>query len=233
MTGVALIAFLALALAASPTMCATLIVWLFVMRALMIVTSLVSYFVNEAVSKAMFGGKKDFDFEAPLTHLVWITSAVSIVVTFVASKLLLGDFGCRGAAQPALWWVLSVIISCGTVAGALIPEFTKIFTSTNSRHVRRSRQLLQARRRLAEHPVRLRGRQLLAPSGWAWSSCCSCSSPITSPEPGAAGHHADGVRLRRADLRLRPGGLRLPRHGPGDHRGGQLRPGHGQRPVRL
>jgi K(+)-stimulated pyrophosphate-energized sodium pump len=136
-TGVALIAFMALALAASPGICATLIIWLFVMRSLMIVTSLVSYFLNEAISKAMFGGKKDFDFEAPLTHLVWITSAVSIAVTFVASKLLLGDFkDTVGAAQPALWWVLSVIISCGTVAGALIPEFTKIFTSTNSRHVR-------------------------------------------------------------------------------------------------
>ena len=136
-TGVALIAFLALALAASPTICATLIIWLFVMRALMIVTSLVSYFVNEAISKAMFGSKKDFDFEAPLTHLVWITSAVSIGITFVASKLLLGDFkDAAGVAQPALWWVLSVIISCGTVAGALIPEFTKIFVSTTSRHVR-------------------------------------------------------------------------------------------------
>ncbi|MHB1306423.1 MAG: sodium-translocating pyrophosphatase [Limisphaerales bacterium] len=136
-TGVALIAFLALALAASPTICATLIVWLFVMRALMIVTSLASYFVNEVISKAMFGGRKDFDFEAPLTHLVWITSAVSIGITFIASKLLLGDFtDATGTAQPALWWVLSVIISCGTVAGALIPEFTKIFVSTTSRHVR-------------------------------------------------------------------------------------------------
>ncbi|MFM2296272.1 MAG: hypothetical protein RLZZ350_2685 [Verrucomicrobiota bacterium] len=135
-TGVALIAFLALALAASPTVCATLIIWLFVMRALMIVTSLLSYFVNEGLSKAMFGGKKDFDFEAPLTHLVWITSAVSIAITFVASKLLLGDFAFNGVAQPALWWVLSSIISCGTVAGAVIPEFTKVFVSTNSRHVR-------------------------------------------------------------------------------------------------
>jgi K(+)-stimulated pyrophosphate-energized sodium pump len=136
-TGVALIAFLALALAASPTICATLIVWLFVMRSLMIVTSLVSYFLNEAISQAMFGGKKDFDFEAPLTHLVWITSAVSIGITFIASKLLLGDFtDANGTAQPALWWVLSVIISCGTVAGALIPEFTKIFVSTNSKHVK-------------------------------------------------------------------------------------------------
>src|SRR5882762_6025749 len=136
-TGVALIAFLALALAATPAIVATLIIWLFVMRALMIVTSLVSYFVNEGISKAMFGGKKDFDFEAPLTHLVWITSAVSIGITFIASKVLLGDFkDAAGVAQPDLWWVLSVIISCGTVAGALIPEFTKIFVSTTSRHVR-------------------------------------------------------------------------------------------------
>jgi K(+)-stimulated pyrophosphate-energized sodium pump len=136
-TGVALIAFLALALAASPKVCATLIIWLFSMRALMIVTSLVSYFANEVLSKAMFGGKKDFDFEAPLTHLVWMTSAVSIAITFIASKVLLGDFkDGAGALQPDLWWVLSIIISCGTVAGALIPEFTKVFVSTNSRHVR-------------------------------------------------------------------------------------------------
>ena len=110
-TGVALIAFLALALFSAyvgdlnsadafkkafaekqSVVCATLIIWLFVMRTLMIITSLVSYFLNEAISKAKFGGKKDFDFEAPLTHLVWITSAVSIGITFAASKLLLGDF---------------------------------------------------------------------------------------------------------------------------------------------
>ncbi len=136
-TGVALIAFLALALAESPNVCATLIIWLFVMRSFMIVTSLVSYFANEILSKAMFGDKKDFDFEAPLTHLVWLTSAVSIGITFIASKVLLGDFtDGSGAPQPALWWVLSTIISCGTVAGAVIPEFTKVFVSTNSRHVR-------------------------------------------------------------------------------------------------
>jgi K(+)-stimulated pyrophosphate-energized sodium pump len=135
-TGVALIAFLALALADSQEVCAMLIVWLFVMRTLMIVTSLGSYLINEVISKAMFGGKKDFDFEAPLTHLVWLTSAVSIGVTFLASKLLLGSFEFAGKALPDLWWVLSMIISCGTVAGALIPEFTKIFVSTNSRHVK-------------------------------------------------------------------------------------------------
>ncbi len=134
-TGVALIAFLSLALAApeSQSTCATLIIWLFVMRALMIVTSLVSYFLNEGITQAKFGGKKDFDFEAPLTHLVWITSAVSIVITFIASFLLLSK---QTGIDSNLWWVLSAIISCGTVAGAVIPEFTKVFTSTNSQHVK-------------------------------------------------------------------------------------------------
>jgi K(+)-stimulated pyrophosphate-energized sodium pump len=132
-TGVALIAFLALALDKQPGICATLIVWLFVMRSLMIFTSLLSYFVNQGISSAKYGGKKDFDFEAPLTHLVWITSFVSIVVTFVASAVLLRT---QQGIDPNLWLVLSGIISCGTVAGALIPEFTKIFVSTNSRHVR-------------------------------------------------------------------------------------------------
>jgi K(+)-stimulated pyrophosphate-energized sodium pump len=132
-TGVALIAFLALALAKSELLCATLIIWLFTMRALMIVTSLVSYFLNEALSQAKYGHQKDFDFEAPLTHLVWITSAVSILITFGASYFLLAK---QPGLEPSLWWVLSAIISCGTVAGALIPEFTKVFVSTNSRHVR-------------------------------------------------------------------------------------------------
>jgi K(+)-stimulated pyrophosphate-energized sodium pump len=129
---VALIAFLALALSQSALVCATLIIWLFVMRSLMIVTSLVSYFINEVVSKAKFAGKKDFDFEAPLTHLVWTTSAVSIAITFAASYILLAK---QQGINSDLWWVLSCIISCGTIAGAIIPEFTKVFTSTNSRHV--------------------------------------------------------------------------------------------------
>jgi K(+)-stimulated pyrophosphate-energized sodium pump len=132
-TGVALIAFIALALADNPAIGAILIIWLFAMRALMILTSLMSYFLNEALSKAKYGNKRDFDFEAPLTHLVWMTSAVSITVTFVASYFLLAH---QTGIHPALWWVLSIIISCGTVAGALIPEFTKIFVSTNSRHVK-------------------------------------------------------------------------------------------------
>ncbi|HPC86499.1 MAG TPA: sodium-translocating pyrophosphatase [Smithellaceae bacterium] len=131
-TGVALITFLALALAGNPEMGGKLIIWIFAMRILMILTSLVSYFVNNGISTAVFSGKKEFNFEHPLTNLVWITSIVSIAVTFAASYVLLGS-----GLDPKyvdLWWALSVIISCGTIAGALIPEFTKIFTSTSSRH---------------------------------------------------------------------------------------------------
>jgi K(+)-stimulated pyrophosphate-energized sodium pump len=131
---VALVTFLALALAAPALqdMWAELIVWLFIMRALMIVTSVISYVANGIFSKARFGSAKDFDLEAPLTSLVWITSLLSILITFGASYALLGNM----PKYPDLWWVLSAIISCGTIAGALIPEFTKVFTSTTSRHVR-------------------------------------------------------------------------------------------------
>jgi K(+)-stimulated pyrophosphate-energized sodium pump len=131
-TGVALIAFLALALAADPALCGTLIVWLFAMRILMILTSLLSYFVNGALSQALFGSKRDFNLEHPLTNLVWMTSIISIGVTYLATYFLLGDM----PGHAGLWWVLSTIISLGTLAGALIPEFTKAFTSTESRHVK-------------------------------------------------------------------------------------------------
>ena len=130
-TGVALIAFLALALASNPAMGGKLIVWIFAMRILMILTALLSYFVNDVISKAAFAGKKDFNFEHPLTYLVWITSIISIAVTFIASYFLLSDLTDQ---YQGLWWALAIIISCGTIAGALIPEFTKIFTSTSSRH---------------------------------------------------------------------------------------------------
>ncbi len=137
-TGVALIAFLALSLAASPVLCGKLIVWLFAIQALMVIASLASFHLNKVVSNVRYGGKKDFNCEAPLTDLVWITSIVSIIVTFIASKLLLGDFAILGFGMihlPNLWWILSAIIACGTLAGALIMEFTKIFVSTRSRHV--------------------------------------------------------------------------------------------------
>ncbi len=135
-TGVALIAFLALALVLKPLVCGTLIIWLFAMRILMVITSLVSYFINAKFSEVKYGRLKDFDLEAPLTHLVWITSVVSVGVTYGASYWLLHPSAESGTqAWGGLWWVLSSIISCGTLAGALIPEFTKVFTSTNSRHV--------------------------------------------------------------------------------------------------
>ena len=138
-TGVALIVFIALTLGISGVegeFGAKLIVWLFAMRALMIVTSLASYFINESISKAKYAAAKDFHEEAPLTWLVWITSILSIVVTFAASYVLLNGIKVGDTELPNLWWALSVIISCGTIAGAVIPEFTKVFTSTTSGHVK-------------------------------------------------------------------------------------------------
>jgi K(+)-stimulated pyrophosphate-energized sodium pump len=132
-TGVALISFLALTLGTSGV-CAQLITWIFVMRVMMIITSLVAYFITDRVFTAKFSHAADFNPELPLTWLVWITSAISIALTFVVSKLMLGQ--ASSGLHPDLWWVLSVIISCGTAAGALIPEFTKIFTSTEARHTR-------------------------------------------------------------------------------------------------
>jgi K(+)-stimulated pyrophosphate-energized sodium pump len=136
-TGVALIAFLSLALAAVPAIGAKLIVWIFAIQSLMVLASLGSFYVNKFISHSLYNNKKNFNWEQPLTNLVWLTSIVSIVAAFLASKLLLGDFtDAAGNADPNLWWVLAGIISCGTLAGPLIMEFTKIFVSTKSRHVR-------------------------------------------------------------------------------------------------
>ncbi len=134
-TGVALIAFLALTFSAPAyqPLCAVLIVWLFAMSILMVLSSLVSYVANASVSKILYGGSGDFNYEQPLTNLVWLTSVVSIVVTYAASWLLLAHHPLCG---PDLWWTLATIISLGTAAGALIPEMTKVFTSTESRHVK-------------------------------------------------------------------------------------------------
>jgi K(+)-stimulated pyrophosphate-energized sodium pump len=127
-TGVALISFILLAVH-DIAIQTQLLTWIFVMRILMIVTSIVSYWINRAYSQARFGKKDDLDFEQPLTSLVWITSVLSIIVTFVASYMMIGDL------PHDLWLTLSIIISFGTLGAALIPEFTKIFTSPKSRHV--------------------------------------------------------------------------------------------------
>jgi K(+)-stimulated pyrophosphate-energized sodium pump len=136
-TGVALIAFLSLALATVPAIGAKLIVWIFAIQSLMVLASLGSFYVNKALSHSLYNDKKNFNWEQPLTNLIWMTSIVSIAAAFIASKFLLGDFtDATGTADPNLWWVLAGIISCGTLAGPLIMEFTKIFVSTHSRHVR-------------------------------------------------------------------------------------------------
>ncbi|HET6861961.1 MAG TPA: sodium-translocating pyrophosphatase, partial [Pyrinomonadaceae bacterium] len=129
-TGVALITFILLGVS-NPRVQVQLLVWIFVMRVMMIVASALSYFVNDAIAKARYKNVDKMNFEAPLTSLVWITSIVSVVITFIVSKLTIPAL----SGNENLWWKLAVIISCGTLAGAIIPELVKVFTSTESRHV--------------------------------------------------------------------------------------------------
>jgi K(+)-stimulated pyrophosphate-energized sodium pump len=130
-TGVALITFILLGVK-NPAVQVQLLVWIFVMRVVMIIASTLSYFLNSALAKARFGNADEMNFETPLTTLVWLTSIVSIALTFLVSYFIIPLLG-RDDSQ---WWKLSVIISCGTLAGALIPELVKSFTSTESRHVK-------------------------------------------------------------------------------------------------
>jgi K(+)-stimulated pyrophosphate-energized sodium pump len=144
-TGVALISFITLALTEGVAknyqeLQVKLIVWIFAMRFLMDFMSGCSYFINEAISKAKYTGMKTFDFEQPLTRLIWIAAILCISTSFGMSWLLIGDISVTkpdGAvlALPKLWWQLASIISCGTLAAVLIPEFTKVFTSSHSKHV--------------------------------------------------------------------------------------------------
>lgn len=129
-TGVALITFILLAVN-EPVVQIKLLVWIFVMRLMMVVSSFVSYYVNEAVQKAKYGNADKMNFEAPLTVLVWLTSIVSVAMTYAVSYVLIPELG-----DGTLWYKLSTIITCGTLAGAIIPEVIKVFTSTESRHVK-------------------------------------------------------------------------------------------------
>ncbi len=126
-TGVALISFIVLAVL--PGYQAELITWIFAMRIIMVITSILSYWINGLISKIAYGQLKKIDYEKPLTNLVWLTSILSITATFIVSYFLIGHL------PHDFWIILSIIISCGTLGAALIPEFTKIFTSTKSRHV--------------------------------------------------------------------------------------------------
>src|SRR5450432_1678066 len=130
-TGVALITFILLAVK-DPHIQVQLLVWIFVMRIMMLVSSTVAYFLNEAVAKARFGNANEMNYESPLTSLVWLTSIISIVLTYIVSKVIIPDLN----GDPTQWWKLATIISCGTLAGAVIPELVKVFTSTSSGHVK-------------------------------------------------------------------------------------------------
>ncbi|OFV91892.1 MAG: sodium-translocating pyrophosphatase [Acidobacteria bacterium RIFCSPLOWO2_02_FULL_64_15] len=129
-TGVALIVFILLAVSGEAVQ-VQLLVWIFVMRIMMIVASGLSYFLNEMWAKGRYGTVDKMNFEAPLTSLVWLTSIVSVVITYIVSYLLIPDLG-----DGTLWWKLSTVITCGTLAGAIIPELVKIFTSVESGHVK-------------------------------------------------------------------------------------------------
>jgi K(+)-stimulated pyrophosphate-energized sodium pump len=129
-TGVALISFILLAVK-EPVVQVQLLVWIFTMRVMMVIASGVSYFINEAMAKAKYGTATKMNYESPLTSLVMITSGVSIVLTYVVSNMMIPALG-----DGTLWWKLSTVITCGTIAGALIPEMVKIFTSTESSHVK-------------------------------------------------------------------------------------------------
>jgi len=130
-TGVALITFILLGVK-SPTVQVQLLVWIFVMRIVMLIASAAAYFINGIIAKAKYGNVDEMNFEAPLTSLVWITSIVSIALTYVVSWKIIPMLG----VDTTQWWKLATIISCGTLAGAIIPELVKVFTSTESRHVR-------------------------------------------------------------------------------------------------
>jgi Inorganic pyrophosphatase len=142
-TGVALISFIVLAVGFVPgidestklALQATLLTWIFVMRILMIITSVSAFGINNLLSKALYSDTDDLDFEKPLTNLVWITSILSIIATFAASYFLIGPSSIVDTQCHNAWIILSIIISCGTLGGAIIPEFTKIFTSPKSAHV--------------------------------------------------------------------------------------------------
>ena len=130
-TGVALITFILLGVK-NPTVQVQLLVWIFVMRIVMLAASAAAYFINGLIAKARYGNVDQMNYEAPLTSLVWITSAVSIAFTYVVSSLIIPTLG----GDSPQWWKLATIISCGTLAGAIIPELVKVFTSTESRHVK-------------------------------------------------------------------------------------------------
>ena len=202
-----------------------LLVWIFVMRIAMLVASATAFFINGAIAKARFSEAKEMNFESPLTSLVWLTSIVSIALTYVISYLIIPNLGDDGTQ----WWKLATIISCGTLAGAVIPELVKSFTSTESRHVREGRYL-GARGGYASLGIlsgvcRRQFLRLLLGTGHGRVNV----RRLSLVSLGGLGEPDD----RSARVRFRPRGLRLPGHGPGHDCGGLLRSGDRQRAIRL
>jgi K(+)-stimulated pyrophosphate-energized sodium pump len=224
-TGVALISFIMLAVPEAAVQ-VQLLVWIFVMRVMMIVASGISYLGNEVMAQRLYGDQARFNFEAPLTSLVWITSVVSLLLTFIVSYLLIGNIAIAGKVYANLWWQLSLIITFGTLAGAIIPEVVKVFTSTSSGHVR---EVVTASREGGASLNILAG--LTAGNFSAfWMGVVIVSlmsgaylvsqydlAAVINPDPTKAVNHGGGVLLRF-------GGFWFPWHGSGDHRGRQLRP---------
>ena len=140
-TGVAIISFIVLAVGMSfpeadrLILQSTLLTWIFVMRILMVITSVGAFYINKIISNIYYGKAEDIDFEKPLTNLIWLTSILSIIATFAASAVMIGPGTVVDSYSPNMWFVLSIIISCGTLGGALIPELTKVFTGMHSKHV--------------------------------------------------------------------------------------------------
>jgi len=141
-TGVAIVSFICLAVGTNysdtvrEVLQTNLLTWVFTMRILMVITSFIAFYINKAVSNAMYGGKDDIDFERPLTNLIWIAAVLSIIATFIVSYFLVGPGSEVYVHSTKLWYILAIVISCGTVGAALIPEVTKVFTSGKSKHVK-------------------------------------------------------------------------------------------------
>ena len=213
-TGVALISFILLAVPDAQVQ-VQLLVWIFVMRIAMIVASGLSYFMNEAVATARYANVDKMNFEAPLTSLVWLTSIVSVVITYIVSWVLVPGLG-----DGTLWWKLSTVITCGTLAGAIIPEFVKVFTSTESRHVR---EVVASSRE--------GGASLNILSGFVAGNFSAYWLGLSIVTLMSIAYYVslyglESIYARPGRIRVRPRGLRVSRHGPGDDRGGLVRSRH-------
>ena len=223
-TGVALITFILLGVK-DPSVQVQLLVWIFVMRVMMLVSSALSYFLNGAIAKAKYGSANEMNFEAPLTSLVWLTSIISIGITYVISYFVIPQLGSDGTQ----WWKLATIISCGTLAGAVIPELVKVFTSTESRHVKEV--VISAQEGGASLGI-LSGFVAGNFSGYYLGLAMMMLMAVALLHEHD-GTGAGGGNARTGGVCVRTGRVWIPGHGTGDDCGGFLRSGHRQCAIGL